>query len=195
MCPVWLIFLCPPRVLQFWAGWRAEPWVRIKEPPEIQTNLSHWPGSARALWPAADHWPARPSRPQRISMLDGPGWVRLCWERLTVSLMLTYCVVTCLEWLFDDCHSFSLPSRLTLFPEFFIESEMQLGCSLLHSLPWETHCGLESTFWLYHQVTTHMLIWCLWCTSTWSDYRFSSNLQSSLLMSHSLETACTSVWR
>lgn len=38
---------------------------------------------------------------------------------------------------------------------------MQLGYSLLHPLPWETHCDLGYTLWLYHQVTTHKLIWCL----------------------------------
>lgn len=75
--PIWLLLLCPPRVIQLWAGQQVECWVRIREPPELQTNLSHWPGDARNHWPAADRWPARLSHPLHISMLDGPGWVRL----------------------------------------------------------------------------------------------------------------------
>lgn len=75
LCPIWLL-LRPRRVFQLLAGWRAECRVKIREPPELQTNTSHWPGAPRDLWPAADRWPARPSRPLHISTLDVPGWGR-----------------------------------------------------------------------------------------------------------------------
>lgn len=76
LCPIWLL-LCPRRVFRLLAGWRAECRVKIREPPELQTNTSHWPGAPRDLWPAADRWPARPSRPLHISTLDVPGWGRV----------------------------------------------------------------------------------------------------------------------
>lgn len=117
LCPIWLPLLCPPRMPWLLAGRQAEQWVRIREPAELQTNMSHWPGDLHDLWPAADPWPVHLSHPLHISKLGGPGWAHctcvgvsesVCEFRVshsaklkakTLNFTATTCSVICLEWL------------------------------------------------------------------------------------------------